>query len=114
MVSISDVAPGDVLRDIWVDYADEDAGKERPAVVLVVENDAGRVGVLPVYSRRNKTYRPDALAIEDWAQAGLDHLSYIDTDNMLYLTALRLGDDVTLAGHLSDTDLVRLVDKLSD
>jgi hypothetical protein len=97
-----------VLRDVRVDFKDVNEGKKRPVLVVVVERDAQSIMFYPIYSRRNRTYRAKAVPINDWQTAGLDHLSFVDTADLISIAVADLGPDVTIAGKLSPSDYLRV------
>ncbi|OZG69314.1 type II toxin-antitoxin system PemK/MazF family toxin [Bifidobacterium eulemuris] len=94
----------DVVR-AWVRYEDDKGrGKYRPIAVIRISND-GEEGVgIKVTSNPTWTEEGD-IHIEDWAEAGLDHLSTARCAQLVRFETARLDG---YYGHLSRNDIERL------
>jgi hypothetical protein len=115
MAELQSLNPGDVLRGVWIDFIESDESKERPIVIVALRIEQSEAVLFPIYSRKNKTYRPYAIEIVDWQQAGLDHSSFIDVARLTIVDAANLADkDVICVGSLSDNDWQNLISAFSD
>jgi hypothetical protein len=114
MGSLAELNPGDVMRGIRVDYIEGSGSKERPVVVVALMIEQSLVVLFPVYSRKNKNYRPLAVEVSDWEQAGLDHASYVDVARLMTIDAAIVEDEgIARVGSLSDNDWENLVNAYS-
>ena len=88
-------------------------GKYRPVLVYVI--DADEVGIYQIttqYGSKSEYVRAKYFEIKDWAEAGLDRLSYVDTGTLIDISIAQL-DGKTPIGKLSKADKQRLLDFLS-
>ncbi|MCL2081347.1 MAG: hypothetical protein FWH16_04535 [Oscillospiraceae bacterium] len=87
-------------------------GKNRPVLVLLF-NDNGFMAypVTTQYENKSEAVRARYFRIDDWSQAGLDKLSYIDTGTLLDLPLSVINNKKPI-GRLTDADKKRLLDFL--
>ena len=94
----------------YVSWGNE--GKRRP--VLILSEQEKEVSVFPIttqYQSKSAAVQSKYLVINDWRQAGLDKLSYIDASKIIDLPIKSVA--VFPIGKLSVEDKQRLLDYLS-
>jgi hypothetical protein len=98
------------LFDIFITYVRWDnGGKRRPA--LVFKRDGDRIIIFPIttqYENKSEAVRSKYFRINDWAQAGLDKQSYVDTGSPRRAKETAFAND-TIIGKLTDADKRRLL-----
>ena len=96
--------------DIFIAYISWGSeGKNRPVLVLVLGSES--VFGYPIttkYQHKSKAIRARYYRIKDWAQAGLDRESYIDTGTMLSLPPSTIADKKSI-GTLTIADKNELI-----
>ena len=100
--------------DIFIAYMSWDGGgKNRPVLILILSDKT--VGVFQIttkYEDKSENIRAQYFKIEDWAQAGLDKLSYVDTGTLIELSMAAFKGKKPI-GKLTDSDKLRLLEFLS-
>jgi len=89
-----------------------EGGKYRPVLVYVIDKD--EVGIYQIttqYGSKSEHIRAKFFEIKDWAEAGLDRLSYVDTGTLIDIPLVQL-DDKTVIGKLTDADKQRFLEFL--
>ena len=103
------------IFDIYITYVAWDGGgKTRP--VLVLEQQTAIVSVFNIttqYENKSPAVRAKYFKITDWRQAGLDRLSYVDTNTIRDLP-LSVLDSKAPIGKLSESDKLHLLAFLSE
>jgi hypothetical protein len=98
--------------DIYIAYVSwVTDGKRRPVVVYFKKGD--RVAVFRItsqYQNKSDIVRSKYQMITDWQQAGLDKLSYIDTNAVINLPVTTI--ESSPIGKLSERDKQALVESL--
>lgn len=99
------------IFDIYVAYVSwGNDGKKRP--VLILEHQSNIVTVFNIttrYEDKSEAIRSNYFKINDWAQAGLNKQSYVDT-NITVNIPLSSVDIQNPIGKLTDTDVRRLLE----
>jgi len=100
--------------DIYITYVSWDGnGKIRP--VLIIDQQDAVVYVFKTtaqYEGKNDAIRAGYFTIEDWAEAGLDRQSYVDTNTVREIPTA-VFDGKREIGRLSLSDEKRLIDFLN-
>jgi len=95
--------------DIIIAYISwQGGGKRRPVLVITKDKDSATVfRITSKYEKKSEAIRAKYLKINDWSQAGLEKLSYVDTSGKRELPL----DTVNNApvGRLSENDKMRLL-----
>ncbi|MCL2224757.1 MAG: hypothetical protein FWB96_07310 [Defluviitaleaceae bacterium] len=87
-------------------------GKCRPVLVYVIDGD--EVGIFQIttqYGSKSEHIRAKYFEIKDWAEAGLDRLSYVDTGTLIDIPVAQLSGKTPI-GKLTETDKQRFLDFL--
>ena len=99
--------------DICVAYISwETGGKRRPILLLVNANDYAEVfRITSKYEGKSKTIQAQYFEINDWQQAGLSGLSYIDTVASIEVPISLISSTI---GKLTENDKQRLLKFLNE
>ena len=102
------------LFDIYIYYISwESGGKPRPVLVFSLQDEIASVyAVTSQYAKKSNAIRAGFFKINDWASAGLDVESYIDTINYFDIP-VSLFKNKKPIGALTETDKKRLIEFLS-
>lgn len=85
-------------------------GKNRPVLVRVVNEESIFVyQITTQYENKSEAIKAKYFKINDWAQAGLDMQSYVDTGTVLKLPMSTISGKVKI-GELSTADKQRLIE----
>jgi len=99
--------------DVFIAYVSWDGGgKSRP--VLAYLTDEKNISVYQIttqYEQKSKIIQANYYKINDWADAGLEKQSYIDTGTLIKLPVSVINEKTPL-GKLSDKDKQKLIDTL--
>jgi len=100
--------------DIFITYMSwGDGGKNRPVLVFMLDSDTVDVyQITTKYEDKSEAIRAQYFKINDWAQAGLNAQSYVDTGTLITLTMATFKDKAPI-GELSAEDKRRLLEFLS-
>jgi hypothetical protein len=102
------------LFDIFITYiAWDNGGKRRPALVYKKEDDS--VVIFPIttqFDNKSSVIKAQYFKINDWAQAGLDKQSYVDTGSPRRAKEPAFANDPVI-GKLTDADKRRLLEFLT-
>jgi len=100
--------------DIFITYMSWDGGgKNRPVLAFVLGNDTVDVyQITTKYEGKSEAVRAQYFKIDDWAQAGLEAQSYVDTGTLITLTMATFKDKTPI-GRLTENDKQRLFEFLS-
>jgi len=99
--------------DIFIAYIPwGGGGKRRPVLVYVIGDKVVSVfSVTSQYDRKSSGIKAQYFKIDDWAQAGLDKQSYVDTGRLIDLKKSSFDGKVPI-GQLSEADELRLLEFL--
>ena len=89
-----------------------DGGKNRPVLVYVL--DGSEVGVYQItsqYESKSEQIRTKYFEIKDWAKAGLDKVSYVDTGTLIDIPVALLAGKTPI-GKLTEADKQRFLEFL--
>ena len=89
-----------------------DGGKSRPVLVYVL--DDSEVGVYQIttqFERKSEIIRSKYFEIKDWAKAGLDKSSYVDTGTLIDIP-ITLFSAKKPIGKLTEADKQRFLEFL--
>lgn len=99
--------------EVYIAYVSwGDGGKRRP--VLVLSKQESEVSVFRIttqYQNKSSAIQSKYLIINDWRQAGLDKLSYIDISKVIDLPITTV--ETSPIGELSAEDKQRLLELLT-
>jgi hypothetical protein len=100
--------------DIFIIYMSWDGGgKDRPVLMFIVGDDAVDVyQITTKYEDKSESIRAQYFTINDWARAGLDKPSYVDTGTLIDLSTAVFKDKKPI-GKLTEGDKLRLLEFLS-
>jgi len=102
------------IFDIYIAFVSwGGGGKSRP--VLILEESAVDATVFCIttqYDTKSEAVRAKYYAINDWEQAKLDRLSYIDTNNTITLPLTAIDSNKQI-GRLTASDVLRLIEFIS-
>ena len=97
--------------DIFIVYLSwGTGGKARPVLVYAI--NAELVRIFPIttqYENKSEAIKARYFKINDWAQAGLNAQSYLDTGTR-FTQPLSLFDTIKPIGSLTDADKHRLIE----
>ena len=95
--------------DIFITYMSwGDGGKDRPVLAFIVdENSVDIYQITTRYESKSKEIQALYFKINDWAQAGLDKQSYVDTGTLITLSAETFKNKAPI-GELTENDKRRL------
>jgi len=98
--------------EVYIAYVSwGDDGKHRPILVLSEQEDeVSAFRITTQYQSKSAVVQSKYLMINDWQQAGLDRLSYIDTSKIIDLPIKSVSAFPT--GKLSAEDKQRLLEFL--
>jgi hypothetical protein len=97
----------------FIGFDESDDGKNRPVVIIEIEDAGNDLFLVPVYSFRRyfiENYNQRRYyEIQDTSLAGLDKRSFVDIDRADYFnkTSIQLGEKI---GHLSERDIDGLLE----
>lgn len=95
-----------------VPFVENNGSKFRPALVLSLDGEQIKVfKITTKYEGKSKAIRSRYFEIIDFAYAGLQRQSWIDTINII---PLRRGVKIRISGRLSSRDELRLREFLSN
>ena len=99
--------------DIFIAYISwGEGGKNRPVLVFVMDSDTVDVyRITTKYNDKSEAIKAQYFKINDWAQAGLNTPSYVDTGTLITLTIAIFKNKAPL-GALSTEDKLRLLEFL--
>jgi len=102
------------LFDIFITYISWDGGgKNRPVLALILSDDTAYVyPITTKYEGKSEAVRMQYYKICDWAQAGLDTQSYIDTGTLISLS-MAVFKNKAPVGKLTENDKLLLLDFLN-
>ena len=102
------------LFEIYISYISwGSGGKLRPVLVFSLENGVASVySVTSQYANKSEAIRKKFFKIDDWAAAGLDAQSYVDTISYFDIPVSFLQNKTPI-GQLTESDKIRLKDFLS-
>lgn len=97
--------------DIFIAYMSWDGGgKDRPVLVFVVNADTVNVyQITTKYEDKSENIRSQYFKINDWAQAGLNQQSYVDTGTLIELSMTAFKSKTPI-GELTENDKLRLLE----
>jgi len=97
------------LFDIYIAYVSWDSGgKRRPVLILEESTDSVTAfNITTQYEAKSESIRAKYFTINDWQKAGLDRLSYVDTNHSITLPLTAVDNQV---GRLSAADELRLIE----
>jgi inosine-uridine nucleoside N-ribohydrolase len=100
--------------DIYIIHMSWDGGgKNRPVLAFILGDDVVDIyQITKKYSEKSESIRAQYFKIEDWVQAGLDKLSYIDTGTLIELATAAFKGKKPI-GKLTEGDKLRLLEFLS-
>ena len=85
-------------------------GKSRPVLILEENTESATVfSITSQYESKSEEIRAKYFVINEWKQAGLEKLSYIDTNNTITLP-LSAIDSESPIGKLTAADETRLLE----
>ena len=90
------------------------SGKVRPVLAFIVEED--RIDIYRIttkYDSKSEEIKTLYFKITDWAQAGLDRESYVDTGTLISLSVDAFRGKIPV-GILTDADKQRLFEFLGE
>jgi hypothetical protein len=96
--------------DIFIAYVSwGSGGKRRPMLVYKIsDSDIMTFPITTQYASKSKAIQERYFAINDWAQAGLDKQSFVDTGTPYVFSGLSLGN-APVIGRLTESDKKRLI-----
>ena len=96
--------------DIYIAFVSwGSGGKNRPVLILEESADSATVfNITSQYESKSDEIRTKYFVINDWRQAGLDRLSYVDTNNTVTLPLTSI-DRKNPIGRLTAADEMRLL-----
>ena len=99
--------------EIFITHISWDGGgKCRPVLAyLTDEKSVSIYQITSQYENKSKAIQKNYFKIEDWAEAGLEKQSYIDTGTLIKLP-VSIIKEKTPTGELSDSDKQKLIDIL--
>jgi hypothetical protein len=102
------------LYDLFVVYICwQGGGKRRPVLVIAWADGGVRIfRITSRYAEKSEAIKSKYFKINDWAQAGLDKQSYIDTGTILELPQ-DVVDNAEQIGRLTTKDKQRLLEFLN-
>ena len=103
--------------DIFIAYVSwggvvNEVGGDKKRLVLILEQTAGGVTVFNITTRyecKSEILRSKYFKINDWQQAGLNQLSYIDTNKTLTLPLSSVGVSRPV-GTLTESDVQKFIE----
>ena len=100
--------------DIFITYISWDGGgKDRPVLAFIVGDDIVDVyQITTKYEEKSESIRAQYFKINDWAQAGLDKLSYVNKGTLINLPTAAFRGKKPI-GTLTEGDKLRLLEFLS-
>jgi hypothetical protein len=100
--------------DIYIAYVSwRGGGKLRPVLVFKQKGETVRIFLITSrYEEKSETIKAKYLKIIDWAQAGLDKQSYVDTGSIREWPQYVLGKTLKI-GQLTEKDKQRLTNFLN-
>jgi len=101
--------------DIFIAYLSwNGGGKNRPVLVLMSGEDTVEIyQITTKYEGKSAAIRAQYFKIDDWAQAGLDMLSYADTGTLITLSPAAFTGKKPV-GKLTENDKRRLLEFLNE
>ena len=102
------------IFDIFIAYVSwGTGGKKRPVLILEQkESDVTVFNITTRYDDKSESIRSKYFIINEWQQAGLEKLSYIDTNGTITLPISSVDVDHPV-GTLTEADVLRLLDFLA-
>jgi hypothetical protein len=101
--------------DVFIVYVPwENGGKLRPVLVFKQQETIAFVfNITTRYKKKSESIRRKYFRINDWQQAGLDKLSYVDINTIhdLPLSALK---DKSKIGRLTESDKLRFIEFIKE
>jgi len=99
-----------VKQYIYITYMSwADGGKNRPVLVLILGDDAVDIyKITTKFEGKSEAVRAQYFKINDWAQAGLDTQSYIDTGTLISLSMAAFKNKPPI-GKLTENDKLLLL-----
>lgn len=96
-----------------IEYADGTGSKSRPAMVIEFNDEVIKTYRLTTkYENKSDRIKSKYFEIIDWFRAGLEKPSWIDTVQAYELDRKKIK--IQIIGNLTDRDIVRLKDFLSN
>jgi len=101
--------------DIFIHYLEWGAGgKKRPVLVYELEGSVvSAYAITSQYASKSEAVRANYFKINDWAQAGLDKQSYVDTGRTLDLPSKAINGKNPI-GRLTESDRKRILEFLDN
>jgi hypothetical protein len=101
--------------DIYIAYVSwQGGGKLRPVLVFKQKGETVRIFIITSrYEEKSDAIKAKYLKIIDWAQAGLDKQSYVDTGSIREWPRNVLGKTLKI-GRLTERDKQRLIEFLDE
>ncbi|MDR3241708.1 MAG: toxin-antitoxin system, toxin component, MazF family protein [Lactobacillaceae bacterium] len=96
---------------VYIAYSDIHGGKRRP--VLVVKLDEKYIYVLRIttkFANKSPQIQANYFKIDNWREAGLNQLSYIDVGEVEPLLRSKFENQITSIGSLHQADRVALIE----
>jgi hypothetical protein len=100
--------------DIFIAYVSwGGGGKDRPVLAFILGADTVDVyQITTKYEGKSEGIRAQYFRIDDWAQAGLDKPSYVDTGTLIELSIMAFKGKTPIGG-LTENDKLRLLEFLN-
>ena len=100
--------------DVFITYVSwNGGGKNRPVLAFIINDEIVDIyQITTKYENKSETVKSLYFKIDDWAQAGLDSPSYIDTGTLISLSTAAFKNKMPI-GRLTENDKQRLLVFLS-
>ena len=101
--------------DVYIIYMSwAGGGKNRPVLAFILGGDTVDIyQITTKYEEKSEAIKAQYFKIDDWAQAGLDIQSYVDTGTLITLTMATFNNKSPI-GQLTENDKRRFLDFLSN
>jgi hypothetical protein len=99
------------MFDLFIAYVSWGSeGKKRPVLIFEqAENTVTVFNITTQYENKSESVRRKFFKIDDWAQAGLNKQSYVDTNRTITLPLSSVDADNPI-GTLTEHDIDRLIE----